>query len=166
MGWPTMADLRSILRQYAGPPVNIEAIIRAFGLKVDKKADLDPEIAGQIERLPDGTFKISANRLDHYYRQRFTLAHELAHYLYHSHLIGDGVDDSKAYRSIPEGQFYNTQIGPTEETEANRFAAAVLMPSDLVRSVWEETPNVSQVAQKFQVSSQAMEIRLRGLGLT
>ncbi|RDD63201.1 ImmA/IrrE family metallo-endopeptidase [Ferruginivarius sediminum] len=91
------------------------------------------------------------------------MAHELGHFLYHAHLISDGVDDNRAYRSAPEGRFYNRSIGKAEETEANRFAAGLLMPRDLVLAEWEKTGSLSEVAKRFQVSKQAMRIRLEGL---
>jgi len=158
-----MSNFIEIFRSHAGPPVNIEGIISALGIQLDKKANLDSEISGQIERLDDGKFKISVNKNDHYYRQRFTMAHELGHFLIHAHLLSDGVDDNRAYRSTPEGQFYNRNIDAPQETEANRFAASILMPANFVKKHWEN--DISKIAKLFQVSKQAMEIRLKGLGL-
>ena len=155
--------LEQIIRENSGPPVNIEAIIRSLGIQLDKKAELHDDISGQIERISDNNYRISVNNNNHYYRQRFTMAHELGHYLYHFDLLGDGVDDNTAYRSVPNGRFYNQNIGSREETEANRFAASILMPETLVRHVWNSKKSVSETARTFQVSSHAMEIRLRGL---
>lgn len=161
-----MSRLTKILNEHKGPPVNIEAIIRSLGIELDKKADLDPEISGQIERIGDSKYRISANKLDHYYRQRFTMAHELGHYLYHADLISDGIDDNRAYRSTPDGKYYNININAAEETDANRFAASVLMPADIVKECWEALDgDIDAMSKTFQVSKQAMEIRLHGLGL-
>lgn len=160
----TLVDLIDEFTESA--PVNIEALIRAAGLELDKKAELEEGIAGEIARLDDGRYRISANKEDHYYRQRFTLAHELGHYVFHRDLIGDGVDDTKMYRSTEDGNFYNTKIKQQHETEANKFAAVVLMPKDLVVAKVEEGEKDPQVLSKvFQVSPSAMEIRLKGLGL-
>jgi len=160
-----MVGLDQIIAENSGPPVNIERIIRSLGLRLDKKADLYEEISGLIERTEDGNYKISANRTDHYFRRRFTMAHELAHYLYHAHLLGDGVDDNRAFRSSEDGPFNNPRIGKREETEANRFAAMVLMPGEQVREEWNRWRDVGTLAQRFQVSKQAMEIRLKSLGV-
>lgn len=160
-----MIGVREIIREHQGPPLNIEAVIRSLGIELDKKAKLHSEISGQIELLPNRLYRISANKDDNYLRQRFTMAHELGHYLLHQNLIGDGVDDNRLYRSVPAGQFYNRAITPAHETEANRFAAAVLMPSELVKEGRRELGDVEQIAKRFQVSKQAMEIRLRALGL-
>jgi Zn-dependent peptidase ImmA (M78 family) len=56
------------------------------------------------------------------------------------------------------------------ETDADRFAAELLMPERAVRRVWERYKDnieyrVSIVAVKFEVSKSAMGIRVRGLGL-
>lgn len=146
-------------------PVNIEEMIRAVGIDLDKKAELDPEIAGQIERLDDGAYRISVNRADHYYRQRFTMAHELGHWFMHRDLIGSGVDDTPAYRSTNAGKFYNVKIRREHETEANQIAASLLMPADLVRSEFAKDTDPASLAKRFQVSKAAMEIRLKGLDL-
>lgn len=145
-----MDRLEEIFEENSGPPVNIEAIIRAIGIELDKKASLDSEVSGQIETLPNGQFKISVNKSDHYFRQRFTMAHELGHYFLHAHLIGDGVDDNKAYRSVPAGRFHNTLIGQAEETQANRFAASVLMPAAAVRSLWNDKKISTMLPTSFE----------------
>ena len=155
---------RDIVRQHIGPPVNIEAIIRGVGIELNKKAELDTEISGQLERLGPGSYRISANKNDAYFRQRFTMAHELGHYMLHAHLIGEGVDDTTAYRSVPKGNFYNPNITSTEETEANRFAAELLMPSSLLAVESTVGQALASLAKSFQVSPRAMEIRLKGLG--
>lgn len=158
-----MLDLTEIIRANEGPPVNVEAIIRSLGIELDKRAELDPEVSGLIEQLPSGKYRIAVNKADHYYRQRFTMAHELAHYLFHMHLLGDGVDDNRAYRSTGSGGHYNRNITQREESEANRFAASILMPSDLVARLRSEGLSHDELAKRFQVSSQAMAIRLNSL---
>lgn len=155
---------RDIVRQHSGPPVNIEAIIRGVGIQLDKKAELDPNVSGQLERLGPDSYRISANKSDHYLRQRFTMAHELGHYMLHAHLIGDGVDDTKVYRSDPKGNFFNPNITSVEETEANKFAAELLMPRSLLAVESTVGLPVAKLATDFQVSPRAMEIRLTGLG--
>ena len=147
-------------------PVNIEAMIRSFGIELDKEGELDPEIAGQIEPIGGGKYKITTNATDHYYRRRFTMAHELAHWILHRDLIGSGVDDTPAFRSTAAGKFFNPNVRPMHETEANQMAAYLLMPSDLVRSEFAAAGgDVEALSKKFQVSKRSMEIRLRGLRL-
>jgi len=152
-------------------PVNIEQMIRDSGLELDKKASLAPDIAGEIRKTESGIYKISTNKNDHYYRRRFTMAHELGHYYFHRSLIGDGVDDNVKYRSTRSGAFYNTHIDQKHETEANLFAALVLMPDEKLKEKAEArggkfaNEDVRELAIEFQVSPEAMRIKLSNLGL-
>lgn len=160
-----MTTALELLTKYqSSAPVDVEGLIREFGITLEK-GELDAEISGQAEPTPDGNFKITVNKADHYFRRRFTMAHELGHILMHRHLIGSGVNDSVAYRSLPSGRFFNRLITPAHEAQANQFAANLLMPSDLVVREWQSIqPDLKRMAASFQVSPAAMRIRLEGLG--
>lgn len=144
-------------------PVDIFGLIRALGVEFSE-AFLEPEISGMIERAGKDRYRIAVNYNDPDTRQRFTAAHELGHYMLHRDKIGDGVDDDRLYRSTPKGKYYNTAIGRTQETEANKFAANVLMPIDLVTEKLggriADRSLAQSLARDFQVSEQAMCIRL------
>lgn len=162
----TFEDIfNTIDRATASAPVNLERLCRALGIKLEK-GYLDPAIVGQLERNSDDSYTITYNELNSSsgYRRRFTIAHEIGHYVLHKHLIGDGVDDNKAFRSENVGQYFNCNIKPHHEAEANRFAAALLMPKDLIRTDYPYL-EVSEMCEKYQVSEQAMLIRLKTLGL-
>lgn len=147
-------------------PVPVESLPEKLGISF-RKAYLAEGISGMIERLGD-SFLITVSAIDPHTRQRFTLAHELGHYIVHRHLIGDGIDDDRAYRSTQAGKYHNTLIGPVEETEANKFAANLLMPADVIDAEWKKQDakaskkdRISSMAALFQVSEQAMKIRLK-----
>jgi len=151
------------------PPVNIEALIKLFNIELDKNAELPDKILGEIRKV-DGNYKISVRKNDHYYRKRFTMAHELAHFLLHENKIGDGVDDNFAYRSTGDGNFDNQRITKKEETEANKMAAGLLMPKDLIlksiqeKNIGNNIDNLSELLSKeFQISASAMKIRIASL---
>jgi Zn-dependent peptidase ImmA (M78 family) len=150
----------------ATAPVNVEALIESFGIVLSRKAELDPDVAGELCREDSSRFRISANGADHYYRRRFTMAHELGHFLFHRDLIGAGVDDNRAYRSVKGGNFFNPNITAEHETEANRFASNLLMPAALVRQYHSEYGgDIAKLSNKFQVSQEAIGYRLQSLGL-
>ena len=109
-------------------PVPVHELLGRLGIKL-KQAWLADGISGMLENIGE-TFLITINALDSDTRQRFTLAHEIGHYMLHRHLVGDGVDDDRAYRSTQVGKYHNTLIGPFEEREANKFAANLLMPRE------------------------------------
>ena len=152
-----MDPMKIIENHWKKIPVPIFDIIQEIGLKFDFRP-LDENISGWIERKSGGVYEIVVNNNHSENRRRFTAAHELAHYIYHRYLLGEGVSDSKAYRSL-ETKLHNRQITIAHERQANSFAANILMPSHALANI-NETENIALLAQKFIVSEQAMRIRL------
>lgn len=152
-------NIFSTINEYSkSAPVDINGLIRALGIKL-QQALLAPDIAGMIEKTKDGSYIITVNERDPITRQRFTLAHELGHYVHHRDKIGDGVQDDRLYRNT--GLFQNSKIGTRQETQANQFAAGVLMPFDLINQLRDagcDTPE--KLAERLVVSVQAMKYRL------
>lgn len=146
-----------ILRHQQRVPVNVHALAAELGLPVHLDATLGDN-AGMIVRdanAPSG-FAISVNRNDSPRRQRFTLAHEIAHYVLHADMIGDGITDSPLYRS---------RLSDDVERQANRLAAEILLPGKGVRVAYRTCRAVVPLAEKFDVSAEAMRIRLSELGI-
>ena len=152
-----LIDAMRRAQRYA--PVDVESLARELGVKVNQSF-LDPDISGELVSRGDDLFEINVNARNSPTRQRFTIAHELGHYVYHRDLIGEGLDDDRAYRSTDAGRYHNKDIGPREETEANKFAASLLMPKHLIDQLLNEGLSVPEMASRLQVSEQAMAIRL------
>lgn len=88
-----------ILAEFAADyPVDVAEAARAIGVRV-LYDELPDGVSGKIQRDERGGYYIVANRKEPEVRQRFTIAHELGHYIYHRALIGDGISDSPAYRA-------------------------------------------------------------------
>lgn len=157
LGWHTLgaSEKDLIARHQAEIPVKLGAIARDLGVRV-LSSTLPSGISGEI-RPRDGGFVISVNRHDSSRRQRFTVAHEIAHYLLHRDQIGSGIQDDVLYRS---------SLSDQREAEANQLAAEILMPRTKVelalRDVTNlpETEKISALSEKFGVSDVAMRIRL------
>jgi Zn-dependent peptidase ImmA (M78 family) len=149
------------------PPVDVEGIIRALGIEYVEEPRPD-SLSGLIERYGDG-YRIIVNSDHSRVRRRFTAAHELGHYVYHRDLIGDGIYDDAAYRTGDlTGRFRNPKIRLEHETQANRFASVVLMPSGLMDRLQHEQnldmrnpTDVQVLARLLDVSEQALRIRLK-----
>ena len=135
-------------------PVRIVALSRALGVRVFRGALL-PGVSGQIVRMPDGEYHITADRDDPEPRRRFTIAHELAHFLLHRDAIGDGLAESRLHRSRLQNRM---------EMEANRLAADILMPYEkldaAIESARESGANLVDIAAQFGVSRSALKVRL------
>lgn len=147
-----------ILNYQKTPPVLLGGLARDLGIIV-KRATLPTGISGEIKISSEAKsgYMIRVNRHESKARQRFTLAHEIAHFLLHKEQIGDGIEDSVLYRS---------SLSDTIEREANRFAADIIMPWHLIQNKIDEygggklEENVEKIADDFKVSATAMKIRL------
>lgn len=138
-------------------PVPVGQIAERLGIDV-YSVTLEPNISGLIKRTEAGKFEIQVNDTDAAVRQRFTVCHEIAHYLLHrSHIDAGGIRDNILYRS---------QLSNTQEAEANRFAAALLLPWRTV-SNWHlerfaapiDKGNLREIAEKFCASDLAVGYR-------
>jgi Zn-dependent peptidase ImmA (M78 family) len=140
-------------------PVDVDKLAAQIGLPVSY-VQMSEDISGELVRV-DGRYKININANHPRTRQRFTLAHELGHYVYHRSLIGDGVNDNKAYRTTTTAKNFNPRVKAEHETEANRFAASLLMPMAMIDHLYRvEGMTVEEVAERMQVSKHAASIRL------
>ena len=141
-------------------PIRLSTIAKAVGVAV-KASTLPAGISGEI-RPSDraGEFVIRVNRHDGSRRQRFTIAHEISHFLLHRDQIGRGISDDALYRS---------SLSDSREAEANRLAADILMPESLLQIELSAARQlgvddiVGHLAERFDVSEAAMRIRL-GIG--
>ena len=104
------------------------------------------------------------NQTDVPFRKRFSIAHELGHHFLHLLHDGDFVDtELDLFRDIEDPD--RDTPSKRAEVQANQFAAALLMPEELIRTEWQQTKNVANLARRFNVSEEAMGIRLSRLGL-
>lgn len=137
-------------------PVDVHAIAHALGVDVVIDRALPDDISGKIEAVGSSErYRITVNGKHSLTRQRFTIAHEIAHYVLHRSLIGDGIVDDAMYRS---------KQGNEVERQANSYAATILMPAPLVREKYRSgVMSYSEMANVFDVSSEVARIRMREL---
>lgn len=159
-------------------PVNIEGIINFLSIEIKNKPDFRKiKVTGNIT-VKNGIPSIWINPMQNKMleRKRFTLAHELGHYILHiapTNKLNDEIDDEKIV--------YNRDDNWDKiEMQANNFSAQLLMPSNLVSEEaekiiieYKKTNNeripkdiiIEKLAKKFEVSLSAMEFRLSSLGV-
>lgn len=139
-------------------PVKLGAIASALGVKV-LLSTLPRGTSGQIGQ-EDGEFVIRVNRHEAKHRQRFTLAHEIAHFLLHKEkIVADGGwSENVLLRSGQPAQI---------EYEANRLASDLVIPSALLAGAVKDYSGpvtdevIEDLARRFGVSTTAMEIKLQ-----
>lgn len=157
------SEMSIVARHMAKAPVDIEAIFAELGVQYEKQL-MNDGASGAIARNGDN-FVVTVNALESETRQRFTAAHELAHYLMHRDLMGDGHRMHRDTLYAGGEQSGDRIFNPTHEIEANRIAAQIVMPKKLIEKEYNEAPELGALATKFGVSKAAMEIRLKTLGL-
>ncbi len=119
-------EVRAYLRVGLGPIGDIDALCELLGVTVYRAPlglDLTRTVSGAFYSHPVVGFSILVNLDMTPGRRRFTIAHELAHALFHS--------ESERYIVSTSGK-------PPRERFADAFAGEFLMPTEGVRRVMEE----------------------------
>lgn len=137
-------------------PIPIEEVAKKNGLTVKFGQFTDNNVSGILKRKNDaGEVYVSATEPQ--YRQAFTIAHELGHFLIHN-------DHKEEILYRRDTINLNTEQR-TIESEANWFAASLLMPEDKFKEYWHVTKDESLIADYFGVSPTAVRLRVKNLGL-
>jgi Zn-dependent peptidase ImmA (M78 family) len=168
-----LGDLETTGAFKATAPIDVDKIAEILKVKVSYDS-LDDDIVGKIEFDDAQQPVITINTLENMYepRRRFTLAHEIAHFCLHASRSSKFLDTKK--NMSRSGSYWDLY-----ESQANTFAAQLLMPKNLVLSKSREIIQrytdangsdkipadefLSQISQAFKVSTQAMEFRLKKL---
>jgi Zn-dependent peptidase ImmA (M78 family) len=171
----SLTQVRALAEEYANKynPENVapfpyENITDAHkDLRIYFTALEDDNVSGAI-LFRDDEFSILVNNSKSTARQHFTLAHELGHYFLHQNMLREeqAIVDGEASLDGPKILYRLDDAEAKQlETEANNFAASLVMPTDLVRRAWEATHSIQECARIFSVSPVAMSVRLTNLGL-
>ena len=155
------SEIRGVIEKYSSEiPVKLGAMANSFGIDV-LLSTFPLGISGQIGE-EDENFVIRINRHEVRHRQRFTLAHEISHFLLHKDLIR-----STESNYWSENVLLRSGQPLRVEYQANRLASDLVIPPNLLV---EETKNIDNpmttdelqyLAEKFQVSAAAMKFKLQ-----
>jgi hypothetical protein len=172
------AELRMLLEDHGSPealadciaenfdsmrvPVPVEEIATAVG--IEELRESDSESFEGLLVTDEGKTKgaIAYSILSSSERRRFTVAHEIGHFLIPTH--GANAQCAKA----DLGVFKSSDARKSKEAEANRFAASLLMPrtlylSDIRRLGAPETEHILRLASRYEVSKEAAARRFAQL---
>ena len=134
--------------------LNIKIVYQALAKTADKN-DVSGILRKSRNKDNDIEWTIYVNKNHHVNRQRFTIAHELAHYFLHRN-DGSAFIDDIFFRSRCSG---NEAL--KKEWQANEFAASILMPRHKIEEfIKAGIKNIEELAAKFQVSTLAMRFQL------
>lgn len=169
------ARVEALLAQFGirGAPVPVDRIAKGLGALL-RYSPLDEELSGMIYVSGD-TPIIGVNALHPPSRQRFSIAHEIAHLVLHRSLLSGRVHVDKEFEVslVRLNRDEISTLGTSKiEIEANQFAAELLMPRAWLMAalaskrfdIDNEGP-LDEIAKKFRVSRQALDYRIRNLDL-
>lgn len=129
-------EARKLCEAYgvSAPPVGVEQIAKSLGIRVQTAA-FDNVISG-VACIKNGIAIIGVNSLHNSSRQRFTIAHELAHVQLHRAMLENQihVDKGTLRHSIPMTAFESIGDVDDAEIEANAFVSELLMPQALLHA--------------------------------
>lgn len=138
-------------------PVDPVQIAKKIGIDVFDM-ELSENISGALIKEKGKDPIIVLSESDSNNRRRFSCAHELGHY---AHRI---LNDGDHYEYVDLRSELSSKGSNDEEIFANQFAANLLMPESEVKKALKEVP-AFLLAQHFGVSDDAINFRLRSLGL-
>lgn len=146
---------RKVLREceIQSPPVDLRKVLSAYGMQYEEVDDFPDSVDALI--IEDGSRVYAAvNARQHPHRQRFSIAHELGHYLLHREY--DGADAI----SIDNPPSEDPEIGSKSpiEAEADLFAGELLVPVEMLKPYAREP--LSAIGKVFAVSEQVVSIAL------
>ena len=163
----TQVDLLQLIRaSQTDHRIDVVGLAKKLGLNV-YSIDLPDDRSGCIKRdAESGDAFIEVNRNHPVSRQRFTVAHEIAHFIKHPEVLAKKGQLDRA------GVFKDDHEIKLEE-EADEEAAAILMPEYLVDEYftsheWDKHTRfdagmIHDVAEHFRVSRAMAVTRLRNL---
>ncbi len=148
------AALDIVTKHQMKAPVRLIPITNELGIDVYSTQGWPDNLAGKLQRdsnAPSG-FAIYVNATHPIVRRRFTVAHEIAHFILHRNIIDEAITDDALYRS---------GLSNSIEAAANRLAADILMPWHLINGAVEAgASTLLDLAHYFDVSQTAMAVRL------
>lgn len=146
------------------PPVDVRSIAESLLLKI-VEVHLGNGSDGAL--IPERR-EIEVNVDKPHVRQRFTIAHEIGHWvlrhrdrMYEIDEAPTGIYDNRDDSEVD----LEEKSRPPTEREANRFAAELLMPAEWMKKSWRELNDPDKLAELYDVSREAMWNRIVDLRL-
>jgi Zn-dependent peptidase ImmA (M78 family) len=135
-----------------GPPLPETVISRLPRVQVER---VFPSPVSGATQWSHGRWLIILNGAEPLVRQRFSLAHEFKHIL------------DNPFIDVLYPQMRGMSSAERAEQVCDYFAGCLLMPRLWLKRAWvSETQDVGKLAHRFNVSKQAMQVRLLQIGLT
>lgn len=126
---------------------DIYSDFRKIGIHIFRRKLNNSNISGLYIKVPNVGHCVLVNYSEDIYRQRFSVAHEVAHSIFDS--------DKNLVISYVNSQKYTS--GELIEVRANAFASNYLMPTSMLRNITKwDIDNILYWSHQFRVSTAAL----------
>lgn len=140
-------------------PIDVLEIAKNYDIQVFGDNDLSEKESGFICVNDKNGYDIVINQDHSVVRKRFTLAHEIAHFLFDKDYLN--IHKSIDRNGNPKDASYRYR-----EIRANKFASALLMPEEKFIDIFiKKEKCIDKIADYFLVSKDATRFRAMSLGL-
>lgn len=145
---------RKVLDRYdlTGPPVDIEAILKAEGYVIERR--LWPNSVSGVSLKEQRLIGVNGNHSR--VRQRFTLGHEYGHLI-----LRHQTDDIPVSLSSIDQEPQEIRYSNVEEREADIFSGELLVPLNFIKRSWAKCKDIEALAREYEVSRDVMVIQLK-----
>ncbi|MBN4082567.1 ImmA/IrrE family metallo-endopeptidase [Mariprofundus ferrooxydans] len=141
-------------------PIPVEDIALSLDIKEIAKLSTQGYVGGLLidKDLSSGIILVSDNLSEQ--RRRFTIGHELGHFLIPWHAMDANLTFSCSAEQMRIGDVASKDKYRRKEAEANKFSAELIMPSSLFRQEMRKKPepclgDIFSMADRFNVSKEA-----------
>jgi Zn-dependent peptidase ImmA (M78 family) len=166
-----LADKILLTQAVRHAPVDVEKVAKTLGVDVHFEPAADNLSGFLLRHKQRAIIGVNTNHAEN--RQRFTIAHEIGHFLLHDH-DEIHIDRNGCGITLRLRDDQSAKGEDDHEREANLFAAELLMPARFIEldvaSFLKDEPNLLDddvlvpLAKKYKVSTQALTFRLANLG--
>lgn len=153
--------IADIVRKYGNTlPVPIISVANDQGIDVYETDEFKDDESGSIQKEGE-KFVIYVNSKHSPARKRFTIAHEIGHFLLHS----DKLETKEHIDQVRRPVLMRSKTSKANkeelnmERDADEAAASILMPEAEFKKIWTESKTVAEIAEIFNVSESAATVR-------
>lgn len=153
-------DFLSIVNKNTTDHVNVEGILDDLGIKLERKKGMDPFHLCDLHQK-SGTWQLDLNAGHTDLRHRHAIAHVIGHWVMHRDKIGSGLNEGLEYSQDVLSNHHNPGISEHEETEANVFAAELLLPQGLVMPlINDDDADLRAASKQLKCSVSSLIVRM------
>lgn len=136
-------------------PLDLNAVAKELSVKIEYINFENSEISGKLYNK-EGKWIIEVNKKHAQVRQRFTIAHELAHLVLHRNMNS----------SFEDAIFFRSDDNNAKERQANLFASELLLPKKIFfEKIKSFDGDIQKIAEYFKVSTMVVRLRAQQLDL-